>query len=242
MSVSQSSVVRGPNPNAPPIPRRGDFGRGSSGGTIVPDNILRAREQVRIAENRRRTPVARRTGSNLASQELIELSQSAEDKFRAGVLRDAGDRSRIRNEERNRISSFQNRSGRLTSSAIARERARLEDARNHGQRLTQELLITALAKRRFGSGLPDLTDASSEEDVKQYLSDRYGGEANSRAQANLFSNLVGDLPLPRKPPSLAGRPVMGTRINQPQPEPEPEPERIPDGGFTFATPFSSGLS
>ena len=51
MSVSQSSVVRGPNPNAPPIPRRGDFGRGSSGGTIVPDNIARAREQVRIAQN-----------------------------------------------------------------------------------------------------------------------------------------------------------------------------------------------
>ena len=210
MSVSQSSVVRGPNPNAPPIPRRGDFGRGSSGGTIVPDNIARAREQVRIAQNRRRTPVARRTGSNLVSRELIELSQSAEDKFRAGVLRDAGDRARVevmRDQERNRISRFQNRSGRVSSVALQRERARIAEERS----------MSSLAQFAEDIGEPPRDYSSLESSFLRRQSSR-GGTLPRQASAPIGTRI-------NQP--------------QPEPEPEPEriPDA---GGFTFATPFSVG--
>ena len=125
-----------------------------------------------------------------------------------------------RSRERNRIQNFQNRTGRLTSSAIVREKARIETARDHGQTLTQELLLTALAKRRFGGGLPNLGASGGEQDVRQYLEDRYGGTANAGAQAQLFNRLAGELPLPRR--ASASRPKQ--TILQSQPEPEPEPE------------------
>ena len=128
-----------------------------------------------------------------------------------------------RSRERNRIHNFQNRTGRLTSSAIAREKARIETARDHGQTLTQELLLTALAKRRFGGGLPNLGASGGEQDLKKYLEDRFGGTANAGAQAQLFNRLVGELPLPRR---ASGSGVKQTRI-QPQPQPEPEPEPSP---------------
>ena len=203
----------------PPIPRRGDFGRGSSGGSVVSDNVMRARQQVSARRNRDRAPVARRTGAIIDRREQDRIEQSAEEKFRGGNIREAVASATARGAERARTEAFQNRSGRLTSSAIARERARLEDARSHGQKLTQELLLTAIAKRRFGGGLPDLSDPNAEANLKQYLSEKYGGEQNAKAQADLFGRLLGELPLPKK----GGSQVIGTRTTrQPQPEPEPE--------------------
>ena len=153
-----------------------------------------------------------------------EQLKSVEKTFKAGSIREAVRANQERDAERARIEAFQNRSGRLTSSAIARENQRLEDARNHGQQLAQELLITALAKRRFGSGLPEFTGDGGEKDVKEFLRNKYGSDANAQAQAELFGRLLGNLPKPKKAPRSA---VVGTRTQPPPiPQPEPEPEII----------------
>ena len=161
--------------------------------------------------------------STTRAQDLIaqaKVRQSASSAFQMRNELESAVAQENRSRERNRIHNFQNRTGRLTSSAIAREKARIETARDHGQTLTQELLITALAKRRFGGGMPNLGASGSEQDLNKYLEDRFGGTANANAQGELFSRLVGELPLPRRP--SASRPKQ--TILQPQPEPEPEPE------------------
>ena len=165
--------------------------------------------------------------STTRAQDLIEQAKVRQRASSAFQMRDdleSAVAQENRSRERNRIQNFQNRTGRLTSSAvvggIAREKARQETARNHGQILAQELLLTTLAKRRFGGGLPNLGASGGEQDVRQYLEDRYGGTANAGAQAQLFNRLAGELPLPRR--ASASRPKQ--TILQSQPEPEPEPE------------------
>ena len=160
--------------------------------------------------------------STTRDQDIIaqaKVEQRAESAFQMRNELESAVAQENRKRDRNRIHNFQNRTGRLTSSAIARERARIASAPEHGQLLAQELLVTALAKRRFGGGLPDLA-TGGEDATRKYLEDRFGGSANAGAQAQLFNRLVGELPLPRR---ASGSGVKQTRL-QPQPEPEPEPE------------------
>ena len=169
--------------------------------------------------------------STTRAQDLIEQAKVRQRASSAFQMRDdleSAVAQENRSRERNRIQNFQNRTGRLTSSAvvggIAREKARQETARNHGQILAQELLITALAKRRFGGGMPNPSASGGEQDINKYLVDRFGGTANANAQGELFSRLVGELPKPRR--AKPGN-VISTRLqpeSQSQPEPEPEPQ------------------
>ena len=211
----------------PPIPR------GSSGGA-VPANIQRAREQIARERNLQRareiTEKARSPFGRSAGLSKAQL-QDVEQVFQAGVIRDDIEAQRKRDAERQAIHNFQNRSGRINSRELARRRKQIEDARNHGQQLTQELLITALAKRRFGAGLPI---DQGEEEIRKFLGDKFGGDKNAQAQAELFGRLLGELPKPKKAPLSA---VIGTQskpkskpppIPKKQPEPEPEPEPIPE--------------
>ena len=163
--------------------------------------------------------------STTRAQDLItqaKVRQSASSAFQMRDDLESAVAQENRKIERNRIHNFQNRTGRLTSSAIAREKARIASAPEHGQLLTQELLLTALAKRRFGGGMPNLGASGGEQELTKYLEDRYGGKANAGSQAELFSRLVGNLPKPRLAEPSA---VKQTRLQtQPQPQPEPEPE------------------
>ena len=215
----------------PPIPR------GSSGGKReVPANIQRAREQIAKEKNlqrareiteKARSPFGRSAGLSKAQLEDVEKV------FQAGVIRDDIEAQRKRDAERQAIHNFQNRSGRISSKEIARRRKQIEDSRNHGQHLARELVATAIAKRRFGAGLP--VESGSEEEIRKFLGDKYGSSTQGVMEG--FGQQLENLPLPKKAPLSA---VVGTttkpkskpppipKKQKPKPEPEPQPEPEPE--------------
>ena len=140
---------------------------------------------------------------------------------------------RERSEEIKKITPFVNRKPfELSTRDEFDKNKRAANAPKEAQILSQEILITALAKRKFGGGFPDLTNLTSETDVKDFLTKKYGGEQNAKAQAELFGKLLGNLPLPRR----AGSPVIATKIRTPIPQPQPEPEPEPEPEFISPPP------
>lgn len=208
----------------PPIPRKTE---------TVPANIQRAREQIANKRNRERAnAMVEKARQNRERRQVLTSGQqqSVETAFQQRNEMDAIVKDQLRQNSRREMANFQNRTGRILSSDVATRRRQIENARTQAQELTRELFLTAIAKRKFGGGLPEL-DPSSEKEVKQYLVNKFGSEANARAQVDKFGSQLGELPLPKKPPSTIGttvRPTSSTPQPQPEPEPEPQPQPIPE--------------
>jgi hypothetical protein len=244
MSSTPTHRVKYLNPqasrrNPPPIPKR-----------EVPENILRAREQIAKERNLQRareitekakSPFGRSAGLSKAQLEKVEAD------FQAGIIRDEELAQQKRDAERQAIHDFQNRTGRINSRELARRRKHIEDSRNHGQHLARELLAVALIKRRFGKDIPI---DKGEEAIKQYLGAKYG-EDKVEGLTESFGRQLDALQLPRKAGAFNPNQVKATSTKplrekkpppiprkqkeQPQPEPEPILEPEPEPVVQFKT-------
>ena len=221
--------------NPPPIPKR-----------EVPENILRAREQIAKERNLQRareitekakSPFGRSAGLSKAQLEQVEAD------FQAGVIRDEELAQQKRDAERQAIHDFQNRAGRINSREVARRRKHIEASRNHGQHLARELLAVALIKRRFGKDIP--LEGANEKEIQKFITEKLGdvGKVSGKAIMDDFGRQLENLQLPKKggsfnpkqvkatstkplrekkPPPIP-RKQKGEPILEPEPEPEPEP-------------------
>ena len=226
--------------NPPPIP----------GKKPVPENILRAREQIARERNLQRareitekakSPFGRSAGLSKEQLEKVEAD------FQAGVIRDEELAQQKRDAERQAIHDFQNRAGRINSREVARRRKHIEASRNHGQHLARELLAVALIQRRFGKDIP--LD-KGEEAIKQFIGAKFG-EDKVKGLTEDFGRQLETLQLPKKAGAFNPNQVKATstkplrekkpppipRKQKPEPEPEPilEPEPEPEPVVQFKT-------
>lgn len=220
--------------NPPPIP----------GKKPVPENILRAREQIKRERNLQRareitekakSPFGRSAGLSRKQLEQVEAD------FQAGVIRDEELAQQKRDAERQRIHDFQNRAGRINSKELARRRKQIEESRNHGQHLAKELLAVALIKRRFGKDIPI---DKGEKAIKEFIGAKFG-EDKVVGLTEDFGRQLDALQLPKKAGAFNPKQVKATSTKpltekkpppiplkqKTEPIPEPEPEIIMGTGI-----------
>ena len=215
--------------NPPPIP----------GKKPVPENILRAREQIAKERNLQRareitekakSPFGRSAGLSKTQLEEVEAD------FQAGVIRDEIEAQRKRDAERQSIHDFQNRAGRINSREVARRNKVREAEREKERRrkrlasdITKGAIAKALAREQFGQDIPL---EGGEAEIRKFFATKYPDKNYERTAQEFGSRLRGIFyPRPSisttKPVATSTKPPPIPRKQKPEPQPAPQPEPAP---------------